>query len=79
MTAPGESFPAEDLPLLYNDLAPWFHLLTAPEDYAEEAEFYRKVMVVACETPPRTILEIGIGGGNNASHLKAHFSHLFLQ
>ena len=74
MTAQKESFSGEGLPLLYNELAPWFHLLTAPEDYAEEAEFYRKTIMAACETPSRTLLEIGSGGGNNASHLKAHFS-----
>ncbi len=56
---------------LYSDLASWFHLLTAPEDYAEEAEFYRRVLVEACN--PQTLLELGSGGGNNASHLKAHF------
>ena len=27
------------LPRLYGDLADWFHLLTAPEDYAAEAAF----------------------------------------
>ena len=27
----------EPMPLLYGDLAPWFHLLTAPEDYALDA------------------------------------------
>ena len=74
MTAQKESFSEEGLPLLYNELAPWFHLLTASEDYAEEAEFYRKTIMVAWETTPRTLLEIGSGGGNNASHLKAHFS-----
>ena len=25
---------------MYSDLAPWFHLLTAPEEYAEEAAIY---------------------------------------
>ena len=74
MTTLKESFSAEGLPLLYNELAPWFHLLTAPEDYAEEAEFYRKTIMAACKTPPRTLLEIGSGGGNNASHLKVHFN-----
>ena len=58
---------------LYSDLASWFHLLTAPEEYAEEAETYRKMLVGACEQPPRTVLELGSGGGNNASHMKAHF------
>ena len=60
-------------PRLYGELADWFHLLTAPEDYAEEAELYRRVLLEACDEPPRTVLELGSGGGNNASHLKAHF------
>ena len=64
----------DTLPRLYYDLASWFHLLTAPEDYAEEAEFYRRTIVSACSYHPQTLLEIGSGGGNNASHLKAHFS-----
>jgi SAM-dependent methyltransferase len=64
---------SEALPLLYGELAPWFHLLTAPADYAEEAEFYRRTIVEAADTPPRTLLELGSGGGNNASHHKRHF------
>ena len=59
---------------LYHELASWFHLLTAPEDYAEEAEFYRETIVSACSKPPQTLLELGSGGGNNASHLKSHFT-----
>lgn len=58
---------------MYSDLAPWFHLLTAPADYAEEAEFYRKAIISACDRQPQTMLELGSGGGNNASHLKKHF------
>jgi SAM-dependent methyltransferase len=60
-------------PRLYSDLASWFHLLTAPADYAEEAAFYRRVLESSCVHDPRTILELGSGGGNNASHLKTHF------
>ena len=56
---------------LYTDLAGWWPLLSAPSDYAEEAGFYQKALVEACA--PRTLLELGSGGGNNASHLKAHF------
>lgn len=67
------SSPAKDLPDLYGKLANWFHLLTAPQDYAEEAAFYRKVMLEASVSPLHAILELGSGGGNNASHLKAHF------
>jgi hypothetical protein len=65
--------PATTGPKLYSDLASWFHLLTAPADYAEEAEFYRRVMTSSCLHPPVTLLELGSGGGNNASFLKAHF------
>jgi trans-aconitate methyltransferase len=61
------------LPKLYGELASWFHLLSSPPDYAEEAEFARKLIVEASPTPPLTLLELGSGGGNNASHLKAHF------
>ena len=60
-------------PKLYNELASWFHLLSDPADYAEEAEFARGLLIDASGTPPLTILELGAGGGNNASHLKAHF------
>jgi len=61
------------LPKLYSDLSSWFHLLSDPADYAEEAEFARGLLVDASSTVPVTLLELGSGGGNNASHLKAHF------
>jgi SAM-dependent methyltransferase len=60
-------------PRLYSDLAGWFHLLTAPGDYAEEASVYRRVLTGESSIPVRSVLELGAGGGNNASHLKAHF------
>jgi hypothetical protein len=59
---------------LYDDLASWWPLLSAPEDYAEEAAFYERALVDACERAPRTLLELGSGGGNNASFLKARFA-----
>lgn len=59
-------------PLLYGDLASWFHLLTPPSDYADEAAYYRRALVGAAGRVD-TLLELGSGGGNNASHLKAHF------
>jgi hypothetical protein len=58
---------------MYSELAPWFHLLTAPEDYGQEAEDYRLAIVEAADGPVETLLELGSGGGNNASHLKHHF------
>ena len=62
-----------ELPKLYSELASWFHLLTSPPDYAEEADFARRLLVETSTAAPRTVLELGSGGGNNASHLKAHF------
>jgi SAM-dependent methyltransferase len=58
---------------MYDELASWWPLLSAPADYAEEAAFYGRTLAAACERPPRTVLELGSGGGNNAFHLKAQF------
>jgi SAM-dependent methyltransferase len=58
---------------MYSDLAPWFHLLTHPSDYWEEAAFVTRVVDDVVDGPARTLLELGSGGGNNASHLKTRF------
>jgi SAM-dependent methyltransferase len=60
-------------PRLYTEFAEWWPLLSAPQDYAEEADFYQRALLEACEGPSHTLLELGSGGGNNASHLKARF------
>jgi len=58
---------------LYSNLASWFHLVSSPVDYVEEAEFYTRTIRGAVSPAPRTILELGSGGGNNALHMKGHF------
>jgi SAM-dependent methyltransferase len=58
---------------LYRELAAWWPLFSAPADYAEEAGIYRRLLAEAGQPPLRTVLELGSGGGNNASHLKRHF------
>jgi len=58
---------------MYTDLAPWFHLLTHPSDYVDEAAFVTRVVDDVVIGDARTLLELGSGGGNNASHLKARF------
>jgi SAM-dependent methyltransferase len=58
-------------PRLYGDLAEWYPLLTPVGDYAEEADFYRRLFDEHCRRPPRTLLDLGSGGGHNAAHLKA--------
>ena len=62
-----------ELPKLYRELADWWPVLSAPEDYAEEAMWYRDAILSASKRNVHTLLELGSGGGNNASHLKKHF------
>ncbi len=57
---------------MYGQLAGWFHLLTAPEEYQVEAAIYLSLLQDAVDGPVRTLLELGSGGGNNASHMKEH-------
>ncbi len=64
---------AKELPKLYQELADWWPVLSTPEDYAEEAAIYRQAILDASRREVRTLLELGSGGGNNASHLKVHF------
>jgi trans-aconitate methyltransferase len=65
---------AVDIPKLYRDLADWWPLMSSPDDYEEEAELYRRALVASVRHPIRSVLELGSGGGNNASHLKRHFA-----
>ena len=59
---------------LYRDLTDWYPLLTPVEDYAEEAAFYRRLFEVHSKRSPRTLLDLGSGGGHNVAHLKAVFT-----
>ena len=57
-------------PRLYADLAAWWPVLSTPADYAEEARVYRHALEACTARPLAEVLELGSGGGNNASHLK---------
>jgi SAM-dependent methyltransferase len=59
---------------IYSDLAPWFHLLTHPSDYEDEARHIILLVDAFGDGRAETLLELGSGGGNNASHLKARFA-----
>ncbi len=63
---------SDSLPKMYAEIAAWWPLLSCPQDYAEEAEIFRRTFL-ANNPKTRTVLELGSGGGNNASHLKRHF------
>ena len=64
---------AEALPALYQELADCWPVLSSPNEYAEAAHFYQRALLSACTFSPRTLIELGSGGGNNASHLKKRF------
>ncbi len=63
-----------DTARLYADLAPWFHLITHPDEYIDEAAHVVRVIAASGAEPAGTLLELGAGGGNNAFHLKRHFA-----
>jgi hypothetical protein len=63
---------ASALPLLYGELAQWFHLLSPPEEYAEEVAVYAPLLKMA--QPAERLLELGAGAGCNAFHLKREFT-----
>jgi SAM-dependent methyltransferase len=62
---------------LYADLAPWWPLISPPEEYEEEAAFAARVLGQAAR-PVREVLELGSGGGHLASHLRPRFSMTFV-
>jgi len=59
---------------LYEELADWWPLVSPPSGYAEEAAEYLRLLRSAATGPLREVLELGSGGGNNASHLKRELS-----
>jgi len=68
----GHPTPSSDQGLkLYSELADWYPLLTPVGDYAEEAAFYRGLFESHCRRAPRTLLDLGSGGGHNVAHLKS--------
>lgn len=60
-------------PLMYGELAGWFHLLTPPSEYVHEADEVRRLLGEFVVPPLATVLELGSGGGNLASHLSGEW------
>ena len=59
---------------MYGELASWFHLISHPDEYAAEADHVARIVDAVCGGAAKTLLELGSGGGNNASHLKRRFT-----
>lgn len=54
---------------LYEELAPWWPLLSRAEDYREEADLFWRVLSEVLGRAPASLLELGSGGGHVACHL----------
>ncbi len=59
---------------LYYDIADWWPVISPPSEYAEEADLYVETIHTSASRPVREVLELGSGGGNNASHMKHSFA-----
>jgi SAM-dependent methyltransferase len=57
----------------YGELASWWPLISPPEEYVEEAAVFSGLLD-GHSRPVMTVLELGSGGGHNASHLKTRFA-----
>ena len=56
----------------YGSLAAWWPLISPVEDYREEALFFLELLG-GPQRPGRTLLELGSGGGSNASYFAPYF------
>ena len=65
----------EDIPQgrLYAELAWLMPVITPPQDYAGEAACWRAVLREGRVGAGAEVLELGVGGGHNLSHLAAEF------
>src|SRR5579859_2670217 len=61
-------------PKMYEELAKWWPLLSPPDEYADEAEFFLAVFEKSSVSPLDTMVEFGSGGGSNAFYFKNRFA-----
>ena len=64
---------ADALMKLYGELAEWWPLFSSRAAYRAETTQFRRLIQAATKPAPRTLLELGSGGGNSAHFLKRHF------
>jgi len=58
---------------LYSDLAYLWPIISPPEEYASEARYFADVIQEELGPGRHKLLELGVGGGHNLSHLTADF------
>ncbi len=61
------------MPVIYDELVSWYHLLDPLEDHEEEAEAMAAALRAAGVAEGAELLELGCGAGNNAHFLADHF------
>lgn len=59
--------------ILYDALAYLWPVISPPEDYADEAVYWRDALRRYLGSGRHSLLELGVGGGHNLSHLTAEF------
>lgn len=59
---------------LYRELARWWPTFSDPADYRAEATYFARELRRATEPAPRSVLELGSGGGNSALYFKRRFA-----
>jgi SAM-dependent methyltransferase len=58
---------------MHQDLAHLWPLISRPQDYADEARHWRDALRDLLGPGRRSLLELGVGGGNNLSHFASDF------
>ena len=58
---------------LYNDLSYLWPIISPPQEYREEAGYWRQALWDKLGPGKHNILELGVGGGHNLSHLTRDF------
>jgi len=61
------------LPRMYTEFAHYWPLISDPADYADEAKVWRDTLRARLGPGRHEILELGVGGGHNLSHLTGEF------
>ena len=59
---------------LYDELAEWWPAFSDPLEYRRDVAHFARILQASTRPRPRTVLELGSGGGNSALHLKKRFA-----
>jgi SAM-dependent methyltransferase len=58
---------------LYDELADWWPVFSDQAEYRRESSHFIRVLSKSTTPPPRSLLELGSGGGSSAYYLKSRF------